>query len=513
MTRKRPKRRIVILAALVLAAAALALAAAPRAAAGTYRAVQCHEPLGAGRPDVSYAASSNRYVASAACDGKGLGVSHEPGARRTAAGRFGAWTVTAPAGTAIVRAAARVSAAGADWHAPQVFIALADGVRRMLRGVRGERRHPVSWAGAAGRSLTARLLCSHARDCGPGRTAHVHLRRVALTLRDSAAPSAELAGSLLEPGSRRGAQTLAVAATDTGAGVRTVSLDLNGDPLAARVFDCALAGAVALRLRPCPGTDTARFDLATTAPHFRQGPNRLRACVADYAPRANSNRACTTRTIRVDNLCPLSGTPGAVLHARFRGGGARLATRSDRPAVVAGRLTDDSGTPVSGARVCIASRPRLAASAERVLAAPTTDARGAFAARIPAGPSREIRVAHWPDADAALERRLTLAARAIPRLRLRPHRPLANGERLRFAVRIPGPANSRRRVLVQARAGDRWIRIAGGRTSVAGTWSGGYRFRSTTGTRRYAFRAVIRRQAGYPYESGRSRIARARVVG
>ena len=217
--------------------------------------------------------------------------------------------------------------------------------------------------------------------------------------------------------------------------------------------------------------------------------------------------------MRVDNLCPLSATPGTTLQARFRGAGTRRRDPQRPSRDVTGRLSGAGGAPVAGARICVGARPKGGETAERILATPTTNARGLFTARVPPGPSREIRVAHWPDAERALERHLTLRARAIPRLRVRPNRTLRNGQRVRFGVRLPGPASANRRVAIEARAGRRWIRIAGGRTSRSGSWRGRYRFHATTGTRRYAFRAVVPRQAGYPYEGGRSRIARARVTG
>jgi hypothetical protein len=506
MTRQR---RLFLAATAV--ALAVALAAAPRAAAGTYRAVQCHEPLGAGRADASFTRNAPRYAASADCHRDGLGITHEPGPDRTRRDGFGAWTLAAPAGASIVRAAARVAAAGADWHAPQAFVTLAGGTRRAIAGIRGD-RHDVSWRGEGGRSLTARLRCTNTGGCGRGEGAHIHLRRVALMLRDAVDPALEPAGSLLANGSRRGAETLAATLRDSGSGARTVTVEVNDEPLSAQVFDCHLAGAVALRLRPCPTSETARFDLATTAPGFRQGPNRLRVCAADYAPRGRSNRTCESRRVRVDNLCPVSATDAGALRVRF-GAGDRLRTRSDRASRIAGMLTDAGGAPVAGARVCVAARVRSGLAEERVLATPATDVRGRFRATLPAGPTRELRVAHWPDAERALERFATLQARAIPRLRLRPARRLENGERARFRVTLPGPANAGRRVAIQARSGGRWLRIAGGRTSATGAWRGAYRFRATTATRRYAFRATVTRQPGYPYLGGRSRIARIRVSG
>jgi hypothetical protein len=70
-----------------------------------------------------------------------------------------------------------------------------------------------------------------------------------------------------------------------------------------------------------------------------------------------------------------------------------------------------------------------------------------------------------------------------------------------------------RRVAVQARGTGKWIRIEGGRTDRGGRWSGHYKFTNTTDTRRYAFRAVIRRQPGYPYNPGHSKTRRATVTG
>jgi hypothetical protein len=505
------RHRRVAIAVALLAVVAFAIALAPKAAAGTYRAVQCHEALGAGRADAKFSSSSRRYVAEADCDGTGLGITHDPGRRRTPGGSFGAWTLAAPRGASIVGVAAGVGAAGADWHAPALHVGLANGSRRPIPDLRGARRS-VTWTGDGGRALTARLACTHERRCGAGRGAHIHLRRIALTLRDLARPTVTANGELLASGSRRGFQALRVGAADAGAGVRSMTVEVNGDPLVTRRLECRLARRVALRLRPCPASAGSAYDLATTSEHFRQGPNQVRVCGSDYAPRGTGNRTCLARTVRIDNLCPVSDVDGSRLQARFRGAGSRLATRSDRAARVTGRLTGAAG-PVAGARVCVAARVRGTGALERIVATPTTDARGSFTARIPAGPSREVRIAHWPNEARVHERYLSLTSRAIPRLRLRPRRDLANGERVRFGVRLPGPGSTRRRVVIQARAGHRWIRIAGGRTSANGRWRGAYRFRSTTGDRRYAFRARVPNQPGYPYAAGRSAIRRITVAG
>ena len=501
----------------ILAAALLALAlfagAAPDAHGGTYKAIQCYERSGAGHHDVSYDSSSERYRSSADCEGAGLGVTHNPGASRTGSGRFGAWTITAPGGTEIVRAAARVSASSQNSHVPQVHIGLDGGARELLDGVRGD-LHTIDWEGAGGSYFSGRLTCLSPDDCGDGRDAHIYMRRIALTLRDHAPPTVEAGGTLLGPGSRRGDQVLEVNASDAGSGVRSVSLSLNGDPLQARVLECAAKDGIAIRLRPCPGHATPQFQVDTAGAAFRQGPNELRICAADFAPEATANHACEARTVRIDNECPISEVPGSVLHARFKGAGGRITTPSNEPATVTGALTDAGGQPVRGAEVCVATRVKATdGPPERVVATPTTDADGRFQVRLPAGPSREVRVAHWRGAHEVAERFLELRSKAVPRLALNPTRGLSNGDSLRFDVRIPGPANSQRRVAIQARGTGKWIRIQGGRTDRGGRWSGRYRFTNTTATRRYAFRAVIRRQPGYPYEPGKSKTRKVTVTG
>ena len=211
-------KRSILVAALALA---LLAGAAPNARGGTYKAIQCYERSGAGHADAAYASSSDRYRSSADCEGPGLGITHHPGPSRTGSGRFGAWTITAPAGTEIVRAAARVSASSQNSHVPQVQVGLEGGARELLDGVRGN-LHSVNWEGAGGSYFSARLACASRDDCGDGRDAYIYARRIALTLRDLAPPSLQLGGTLLESGSRRGDQVLEVNAADSGSGVRSI---------------------------------------------------------------------------------------------------------------------------------------------------------------------------------------------------------------------------------------------------------------------------------------------------
>jgi hypothetical protein len=486
-------------------ASCVALSTAAPASAGAYRAAVCHAGLGASRADATFERSSRHYLDAASCgaSGRGLMVSHERG--RIPKGRWGAWSVRAPSGTAISRLSVYAAGRPGGGNVPELAVGPASGPLTPFATPRRKLRH-ITWSGSGAGLVAARLRCRRAPSCGRRRDARVRINRIVARLDDRLAPTLRLDGSLFAAGSRRGAQTIQPFSADVGGGVRRLLVQVNGGPVTARTVPCRLTDQIAVRLRPCPGRARASFRAATASLPFRQGPNLVRVCAADYAPSTAANRTCAERQVRIDNLCPISeASGGAALRAHLRRDGSKT--------VVAGRLLDRGGRGVAGARVCVASRIRMNGAAERVAATPLTSAEGRFRAGIPAGPSRDLRVAYWPNARAALERHLDLRVRARPRLVLRPRHPVHNGDRVHFEVQLPGPAPGGRRVRIQVQAGRRWLDLRQGRTGTWGTYRARYRFHATTGRRTYAFRAAVPKQSGYPYEAGRSRVKRITVVG
>jgi hypothetical protein len=492
-------------AATAIVASCLALGSAAPANAGSYRAAVCHPGFGAGWADAAFERSSRHFLAAASCEagGRGLTVSHERG--RTANGRWGNWQVRAPSGTGISRLSVYASGRRGAGHVPEPGIGTWAGSLTPFATPRSKLRR-VTWSGSGARVIAAGLRCERASGCGHGRDARVRIVRLVARLVDRFAPSVRLDGSLFAPGSRRGSQAIEALGADLGGGVRQLLVQVNGNPVTTRTVPCRIVRQVATRLRACPRRARAGIRAATASPPFRQGLNLVRVCAADYAPSTAANRGCAERRVRVDNLCPISRTPGGgALRARL--------LRHESKAVVAGRLLDRRGRPVAGARVCVATRIRMRGDVERVVATPLTDARGRFRAGLGDGPSRDVRVAHWADARAALERHLDLRVRVHPRLVVRPRGSLHNGDRVRFEVRLPGPAAAGRRVRIQVRDGGRWLDLRQGHTGNRGILRARYRFHATTGRRRYAFRAAVPKQSGYPYEAGRSRVKRVTVIG
>jgi hypothetical protein len=495
---------------LTLAATAAALLAAPMAGAGPYRVAICNPDLEARYADAVFQRTSIHYVSNAECGKGGPGLTVRHAAERTGEGRWGAWTVNAPPGTVISHVGISAVGRGSGGHTPQLLATPIAGGAQVFASP-GHEVTRSRFTGPA-RDLTARLFCSRVGGCGPGRKAQVRVKRIALELTDGARPTIALGGEALRPGSRRGTQSITAAATDSGSGVDRFLLQVNGEPVSAHTSQCQTRNGWALRLSPCPPSVQTTFRMRTAAAPFRQGPNVLQACSADYAVGTPANRACATRRIRIDNLCPISSTaagPGLEAHLVHTG------THGGRPRSVAvrGRLLSPSGAPVARARVCVATRVPIPGAQERVAVTPTTGADGHFEAQLPPGPSRQVRVAYWWSGTDVAERFLRLSVHAHPRLTLHPHGPLRNGRHVRFTVRLQGPAARHRWVRVQALSGHRWVEVRNGRTSARGIYRARYRFHATTGRQRYAFRAFVPSQRGYPYKRGHSEVRHVTVIG
>ncbi len=323
-----------LFAACAMAVACLALMTAPPAHGGTYRAAICNPDLGAGHADATFAHTSPRYRSRASCATGGVGLSVTSHAA-TRGGRWGAWMVAAPRGTAIRRLSLSAAGRAGGGRIPEIL----RGTRERWRAfaVPSGELARFRWSGAPTLGFAARLRCRRVSGCPRGRPARLRVKRLALLLDDRIAPRLRLAGSLFAPGSRRGGQAMTSSGSDFGAGLRGFLLQVNGQPVAGHTLACRLTDGVAVRLRPCRRRASTTFRAITESPPFRQGPNAVRVCASDYAASTAANRVCARHRVRVDNLCPTSKVShGATVRAWIR--------RKRAGAIVAGRLLDGGRT-------------------------------------------------------------------------------------------------------------------------------------------------------------------------
>jgi hypothetical protein len=142
--------------------------------------------------------------------------------------------------------------------------------------------------------------------------------------------------------------------------------------------------------------------------------------------------------------------------------------------------------------VCVFETVRLDDASRELAATAITQGNGRFATQLDRGPSRDLQMV-YRYGNQVLDDQATVRASVVPTLGVA-RKSLHNGESEFFSGVLPGPRSDGRSVALQARVGK-------------------YKFVSTFGAVRYRFRALVKRQGGYPYEPGFSRGARVLVRG
>jgi hypothetical protein len=343
---------------------------------------------------------------------------------------------------------------------------------------------------------------------------YVAIRDLDLTLVDRSVPDVALGGSLFDVQVAHGTPTLRIEATDIGSGVRNVSVDVNGVLVAAPGTDCPGIGtgaAWATRVRPCQNLTTS-IQLDTERTPWRDGQNTLQVCVSDVSTGpGRPNTTCEQRTVAVDNSCPdSSGASGealsitAGLEDPHTGQLRRTrAVRSSAGSAMRGQLIG-SGGPVKAASVCIYETVDEPAGIDQLVQVAKSSSTGRFGVELPGGPSRTFRVA-YRYADHQLESpSMYLDSSVLPTLRLTKSK-LSNGRAIGFRGWIPGPSNDGRSITMQARVGKKWRSFKQLQTNSRGKFTGKYRFTQTRGRVLYVFRALVKKQGGYPYSPGASK--------
>jgi hypothetical protein len=284
-------------------------------------------------------------------------------------------------------------------------------------------------------------------------------------------------------------------------------------PVTASATDNRGVAQVSFALAGQPAVADAQAPYAATLPTTGLAPGRYIVTVTATDVAGHGLATTAPIEIRPDPGAP-NGSPAsrdaqltAGLGKRRR---PRLTVRYGGAATIRGRLTEKSGRPIAGARVEITERVRAKNCKFGPPKYAVTGRDGGFGHRIRPGPSREIRVAYRAFANdrfASAAASVLITTRAAVRFAVHPPRTTDEGT-VAFEGRLPGGPLPRGGVLVVLQAkepGFDWRTFRVVRTGRKGTFATRYRFRQQVAApRTIGFRAVVRRQAGYPYATGRS---------
>jgi hypothetical protein len=259
-----------------------------------------------------------------------------------------------------------------------------------------------------------------------------------------------------------------------------------------------------------------------------RGLYELRARVVD---RAGNERSTTSRTNGQPAVLKLPVRAPSTLQAgragRLRCGRRGPSQRCVRrlvanPSVAFGHGTrlvgrlQSAGRPLSGATVEVWSQVELPGAPWRRVAVLRSNRSGHVRFRAAPGPARLLRF-RYPGTP--LVRGFTevveLRVRAATTLRAS-RRDVVNGEYVTFRGRVKGgplPATGKL-VELQVFTRQRWRTFGQPRASArTGRWAFQYRFESIRGDVRFRFRARVRKEAGYPFDTGTSGSVSIRVRG
>lgn len=221
--------------------------------------------------------------------------------------RFARWRWQAPPGTAITRVSATWWHALHDGIEQRVGVSTAGNFDAFASAAATDTtpRNIVAGFPSGAWALEDRLLCARAesKSCSLESQSWSALRALTITIEDDGPPGAAVGGELVAGGWRRGTQTLQVAGSDDGGGIRFAETLLDGSRVGLSEYPCAIAMIDGewrgTRMRPCETLAGATQAIATTA--FSDGPHALTHCAADFA----GNVSCTARqTVLIDNNAP-----------------------------------------------------------------------------------------------------------------------------------------------------------------------------------------------------------------
>src|SRR5436305_11380891 len=489
------------------------------AQAGSYVVAQCSPGLYQAAPDAGYRSNSDHFreIQDCGAGGQGLEVGHVlvGTATGTEQNRFGAFEWKAANGTCI--SGGTVYSRLATENGIHGYLAVTSDASASVvtQNQNDDQLHLSAVPGGCWRFFVSRLECTVPNEgnrcAGATPNAHARVKQLRLQITDVSPPTLAVGGSMfaVAGGTVRGQQTVSVSAADQGAGLRGVSVTVNGSPAASDDLSAAcnpLPENLTSRLAPCPPSFSKTYTLNTEAAPLKDGANTVSVCVADYATEGTPKTACESRDITVDALCPASPrSGGAKVTAGFGNGKANRVLPYGKQALLRGRVLDGSGNGVDGAQVCIEGHMLVDGRAFRLLGTATANQAGGWAFKLHRGASREILVAYRANGQQVETTHLLLHVRAHATLHVN-KLVTRDQKRVVFSGSIPGPSASERVVILKGSVpgARRSFLVRRARTDALGNYRMFYRFSPVGAPTKFVFRTLVPQQSGYPYIQGRS---------
>ena len=260
---------------------------------------------------------------------------------------------------------------------------------------------------------------------------------------------------------------------------------------------------------------------------FRSGTYEFRAHASDRAgneastgTRADGARAAVRLPVRISTGLRAGFVKTKIRRRKGKRRRVKVLVRSKtlrlgQRTIVRGTLANPDGQPIDGALITVFARIGEPGSEFIPLVFVRTDRRGRFSYRVKGFRNRTLRFR-----DGGTRRIRGATTHVVVRVRaassIRVDRTsLVNGEVATFSGRVrtqPVPAAGKL-IEIQAHFRGNWRTVSTTRTDAAGRWRFPYQFGATTQTVRYRFRVRLPREGGYPFVTGRSRVAFVTVRG
>lgn len=288
-------------------AAAAAVTDSAEAAGANYTVYKCHTSSRSSTE--SFADSRGPYATSNRCPAQDQRLEISNSGFGTA-GQQGVWRFSAPPGAQIIGVRVHANLRRDNHHLAQLGVINDQGTgATLLNGSDAGTGFQYHQLGPfpPQRSLVMTLVCAETGGCPASSVAHAYMKNIEIVLVDQADPIiSNVSGSLLAPGWLRDVQNVVAQAGDSGSGLETLSVSVNGTLVARANTVCGGvlgpgASGVFSPCPPAPGLASVNPDVDTAAPPFSDGENAVVVCTRDFA---GNQPACAARSTFIDNEPP-----------------------------------------------------------------------------------------------------------------------------------------------------------------------------------------------------------------